>query len=340
MDRQPGNLRAAVMAALVAVAETEGVSLARLTAATQISLVDLADPDKRIGDEILLALWRLLAAERPGRSIGLELARRAPLSLYGPLAHGMRFARDLRQALDLLVELRHVLSARLSIEVRERDGGMHVVVSHPLDEHDGGHGAEFGLAVSTRFVREELGHDDVITAVHFRHRRIGPYETYEHIFGVPVSFEQPDNAVFYRRQALSRPNPLSDPAQFLFIKQHLTRVHATHLAPPTEAFAWRLRGAVMRCALSGHYYAGAVATELGLSVRTLQRRAREHQIDLRNMLEEVREATARALLNDDTLSIAQVAERAGYSTESAFRRAFKRWTGSSPAQVRRDAGQT
>jgi AraC-like DNA-binding protein len=46
---------------------------------------------------------------------------------------------------------------------------------------------------------------------------------------------------------------------------------------------------------------------------------------------------ARELLRQHTLSVEQVAERLGYSDVSNFGRAFRRWTGLTPAAFRKDS---
>lgn len=46
---------------------------------------------------------------------------------------------------------------------------------------------------------------------------------------------------------------------------------------------------------------------------------------------------ARTLLQDNEVSVAQIAERLGYATEAAFRRAFRRVTGTTPGDARRRA---
>ena len=56
---------------------------------------------------------------------------------------------------------------------------------------------------------------------------------------------------------------------------------------------------------------------------------------MRVLIDEVRAATARQLLSDPKLSLFEISLALGYSTESAFRKAFRRWTGQSPAHYRR-----
>jgi AraC-like DNA-binding protein len=71
------------------------------------------------------------------------------------------------------------------------------------------------------------------------------------------------------------------------------------------------------------------ATRLRMSTRTLQRRLREQGTTLHDLHDEVRRERAVVLL-DREVSIPEVSFRLGYSEPSAFHRAFRRWTGTSP----------
>ena len=84
----------------------------------------------------------------------------------------------------------------------------------------------------------------------------------------------------------------------------------------------------------------ALARTLGVSLRGLQRLASEHGASVRALIEAAREAAARQLLGDAKRSIDEVAEMVGYADRRAFVRAFKRWTGQTPAASRRSPGPT
>ncbi|HEX6240654.1 MAG TPA: helix-turn-helix transcriptional regulator, partial [Polyangiales bacterium] len=77
-----------------------------------------------------------------------------------------------------------------------------------------------------------------------------------------------------------------------------------------------------------------VARALALSERSLRRRLAEEGWSFAAVLLEFRQLLARQLLVDSALPIKQVAEKAGFTSCAAFFRAFKRWTGESPAAFR------
>lgn len=81
--------------------------------------------------------------------------------------------------------------------------------------------------------------------------------------------------------------------------------------------------------------AEALAALLHLSPRTLHRQLKEEGASLQALKDDVRQARAQALLQRTARPIKQVAEAAGFQNEKSFIRAFKAWTGTSPAEFRR-----
>ena len=93
--------------------------------------------------------------------------------------------------------------------------------------------------------------------------------------------------------------------------------------------------AIAETAASGKYSASALAANLGMSQRALQRQVKTHGFELRDLLDKAREANARRLLDQPGLSLSQIAHALGYTDDRAFRRAFKRWSGKTPAEYRK-----
>jgi AraC-like DNA-binding protein len=71
--------------------------------------------------------------------------------------------------------------------------------------------------------------------------------------------------------------------------------------------------------------------------RTLSRRLREEGTSLRKLLDAVRCDFAVRYLATSELTIAEVADRLGFSDPTAFIKAFRRWTDDTPQAFRRHA---
>jgi AraC-like DNA-binding protein len=83
-----------------------------------------------------------------------------------------------------------------------------------------------------------------------------------------------------------------------------------------------------------------VAHELGTSARSLQRHLRDIGYSYQTLADEVRAATARLYLEQPDIAIAEIAYLLGFADQSTFNRAFKRWTGNTPARVRAGLGSS
>jgi len=124
-------------------------------------------------------------------------------------------------------------------------------------------------------------------------------------------------------------NPSSDAA----LRQLLERYAADQLAkiPTSARFSQRVRACILSMLSLGNLTADSVAAEFNMSNRTLRRRLQEEHTSYQEILDEVRSELARHYLAKEKREIDEVAFRLGFSDPSAFTKAFRRWTGQTPA---------
>ena len=330
-ETEPG-MSGSLVASTVLFALTHGLDPTTIETVTGLPTARLSMVDARFPEDVVAKIWRALRDRHPDQALPLRMAAAAPVSYFGPLAYGVQFAPNLREALGTFVRYRGLLSSALHSELVESGDEASFEVGHPTDELDGGAGAEVGLALGRRFANEILGMPGALVGVEFSHQRVGPLADYERAFGVPVRFGAARTRMRFERAALDRAPPGREPQLFSFIESHL-RLAADKLAQTDKL--GDVRRAIAQNAERQEYGAEAVARSLGVSLRVLQRRVAGEGTTLRKLLDEVRFAQAKELLEDRRLSVDEVAFILAYSDERAFRRAFKRMTGSSPAQFRR-----
>ncbi|MET0390298.1 MAG: helix-turn-helix domain-containing protein, partial [Polyangiales bacterium] len=196
------------------------------------------------------------------------------------------------------------------------------------------HSAEFTLASHVVVASQITQTSMQPTAVEFRHRTPTNIAEHTRIFGVAPSFGHPANALVWQREVLERAVPAADPALSRVVERHARALLAA-LPDVTRGYADRVRGVLARALESGDASLGHVARELKLSERSLQRRLAAEQQSFDGLLDEVRHTLALRYLADPRLGISELAYLLGYSEASAFHRAFRRWTGSTPAQLRK-----
>lgn len=164
--------------------------------------------------------------------------------------------------------------------------------------------------------------------VHLPHARPGDDHPFRRAFRCKVTFDSDRAAVRFPRNILGWPvraaqtsNPPSEAA--------VVGRHGDDLLPHLYR---TLRVAI----LNGEPEVTALASELGVPVRTLNRRLNAHAMTFRQVLSDIRFEIARSMLRDSRISIGDIATILRYSDRTAFIRAFRRWAGTSPGQWRVD----
>lgn len=171
--------------------------------------------------------------------------------------------------------------------------------------------------------------------VTFQHACRQEQERYADHFGCPVQFDADQNAIAMRPAMLESVNRLGDPGLSDFTTKHLDEEFKSLDDDPSlsNTLVHRLTPALS----NGAPQAARIAQEMGMSERTLYRRLAEEGVTYRDILGQAQFALARDLLRDSKASIAEIAFMTGFSEQSTFSRAFKRWVGQAPAQFRQQA---
>lgn len=194
---------------------------------------------------------------------------------------------------------------------------------------------EGALAGFARNMRQFVEGDLVLDHVSFRHACRSDPARYAAHFGCPVRFGADRDAIALKPAMLDLPNRLGDAAVSDFLTAHL-ETEIGSLTDDSSVRALLLRR--LTPALSnGVPQAREIARAMGMSERTLYRRLAEEGLTFRDVLAEAQLSLAQELLRDSTSSIAEIAFLTGFSEQSTFSRAFKRWIGQAPAQFRQQA---
>ena len=105
-------------------------------------------------------------------------------------------------------------------------------------------------------------------------------------------------------------------------------------APKTQDLVHHVRELVIDRLAKGTVHLDAIAAELSMSRKTLERRLAARGITFSTLLDEIRSGLAKRYLGDTDLRLDQIAYLTGYSEAAALVRAFKRWTDTTPMQFR------
>ena len=196
---------------------------------------------------------------------------------------------------------------------------------------------EMGIVGIGQCVQALCGRVLVARAVDFVNPGPRHKQAFVDYFGCPVRWDQPATRLVIGLDMLQTPLRQPDPVLRGLMEAQIDVALAA--LPEAGDLVDLTRKVVQQLARQGVPELEQVAAELRLSPRVFARRLAERGHPFRQVREASLQALAESYLTDKRLSMAEVRERMGYAEQSAFSRAFKRWSGVSPLAWRRSQGK-
>lgn len=192
--------------------------------------------------------------------------------------------------------------------------------------------AELSLGMFLNVMREALGSNWTPEEVHLEHARPADCDEHERAFGAPVYFAQPCNALLFRAELLQQRMPNCDLTLMSLMRNCLQQL-GERKDGPAELID-RVRATIRSRLAEGYPSLETVSAELHLSTGAVQRGLAEKGASFKELVERTRREMALAYLGQRHLPISEISFLLGYSELSAFSRAVRRWTGTSPSALR------
>ena len=273
-------------------------------------------------------LLDLAAKELDFPYLGLELARRQTIAIYGPLASMVVASNNLGEALKIFIshiQLR-VQTVKLHLTL-QGDSAEFSIVSDFEQVADSVRYQDHGLALVHNLVRTLVGHPLSPRGAYFRHSEIGDPDYYSRYFSCPVAFNCENLAITFDASILEQPIAASARTIPVRLRQHLEDRHQNN-------FVAQIKHCITLLLVREECRVETVAQAIGYSKRSLQRRLQEHNTSFQSLVDSVRCQQAETYINHPYYRLTDIAAVLGYSELSAFTRSFKRWYGLSPQQWR------
>ncbi len=186
-----------------------------------------------------------------------------------------------------------------------------------------------GLLASARALTNQA--DCSPSAVYFTHGPKAENEVYARYFECPVHFNAEHNALVMDNAILQWPLRKSDVELNKVLVEHaVSLLTQQSFTSPMEV----IKDYVIKNLPDHVPDLDEVAGYLNLSVRSAQRKLSEYGTSYSQVLDAIRKELALTYLRQTSNSVLYVSERLGFSEQSAFQRAFKRWTNTTPRRYR------
>ncbi|MFD0678293.1 MULTISPECIES: AraC family transcriptional regulator [unclassified Paenibacillus] len=249
---------------------------------------------------------------------------------YPPTVLATYHARDYRDALNRMARYKQLCPPE-SLRITEEGESCTIELDWMRSEQPGppmlvGTTLAFLLELGRRGTGQHL----TARSVEFSNA-MGDVKALEGYFGCPIRIGATENRLTLHRRDLDR--------LFISYNKELLEILTPVLDQSLDEQRSRsipemVKWILKRSLTGGRFDIRAVASELGMSDRTLQRRLADEGTTFNQLLTQARHEQAREYLADPKLDIKEVAFLIGYEDQNSFYRAFRLWEGDTPAKWR------
>lgn len=334
--RRSAVLPAIYLQLLCEVAEPFGIAAADLQQLLGLTREQLLEPDRLVSIAAARAATDYAFSRAGQKGLGLAYAQALSVTLHGPIsliALSSNNLLEVAQALERYCSLR-APAINFKAVLDDDFVTLHVSYLRP-DDPLRPYLMELLLMGIVVMTGQVLDHPLAGTEVCLEGPEPPYYAAYQPNLPVPVRYLQPDYAIRIPRALMEAPLRLANPAAAAMAREACERELQARRMTREDALTSRVRSLLVQSE-DRLPTLEEVASALHVSTRTLKRRLQEEGRNFRALVDHVLEMRATQMLQEEGLSVSEVAFRLGYNDVSNFSRAFRRWTGQSPSDFRRE----
>lgn len=253
-------------------------------------------------------------------------------ALLGILGFYIQQGRTIREALHILQHYLAFQVQGVSVSVYEIDSlatlEFFVKDAHNLQSIR--YSTEYALAAANSLLASLCGPGWKPQSIDFVHDEPKGSGRLQNHYSAPIFFSQEKNALSFKADDLEIPIATANPQ----LKKILQKTLAELEDKFDDNLALQVEHLIHGSLISGKCSAESIASFLGVHRRTMYRQLKEQGTSYTDILNRTRMDIAVNMLKQSSLSITKISLMLGYAELSAFSRAFKGWTGSSPIEYR------
>lgn len=325
--------------ALVATVEKLGVSRAELLRDSGIDADTLSDANGRTDINQLTLLWRRAVELTGNPALGLEIGRSLSFGVFNVLATLLHNSPTIQDAIEQVIGYQRLISdgGDFRLETDEHISRL-IYTPHQHDIALSAFQVEGVMASVFSFAATIAETGIQAQRVTFSHAQMNAdAERYQQFFSCPVAFAEAENSIVFSSALLTVKIANADDDIFWHNKALADKKIARLDHQAKLSVAEQLTAKILNYDDFTHVTPEQMASELNLSVRSMQRVLAESQLSYSAILEQCRKDRVAGLLaatGSGALAMEEIARQLGYDNISSFYRAFKRWYGMTPKQFR------
>ena len=335
-DPFPTSLKYKVSSSYLAILQRH-LSLVEPKLAKVLTEAEHASPSQQYTVDIssVSSALRQLEAYLGRANFGLDIGRNMHPSDYGIFGYAMMNCETLYQALETAAQHKTILNQKLFAAFIEQDDSVIYRVNTDINTRDSHILIELDFSTAFEFARRlagPVGHFQ-LTSVHFAHAPLGPESQYEECFKCPVRFNAGKNEILVAKAELEQAIYGANPKVLSALEDKIKKVSSIYENQLT--LQQRVMHFIAKNLCQELPSAVDAASSFNMSLSTFKKRLSDEGTCYQNICDAVRYQKCLELIRRNRSAIKEIAFELGFSNASAFNRAFKKWTGQSPTEYRK-----
>ncbi|RKZ66978.1 MAG: hypothetical protein DRQ48_10290 [Gammaproteobacteria bacterium] len=301
-----------------------------LEAGIEPKLIDT--PDARVNIDSANKLWSRASELIDDPCFGLHAVRHWHPSHYGALGYAWLASSSLRTAFNRFDRYVHTVSEFVDFQLEDTADGFVVTLVPRPTMQDIPARIDAALAIFIKMCRINVDEELNPSLVTFTHEEFPSSGDYYAFFRCPVQFGAATNSFTIPAELIDQQLDGASPELAQLHDQLMLRALAKLNRNNIEQ---RVKATIIEQLPSGNISQGMVADALHMSIRNLQRKLKNMDTSFRDLLEETRRELAIQYVTESDINLGEVTFLLGFSESSTFSRAYKRWNGITPSEVRK-----
>ncbi len=292
----------------------------------------LGDGNARYRLDEMTNLWTVAVRETGDPCFGAEVGKHWTPTTFHALGFAFLASHTLKDALTRLARYTRIVNNSISARLETHGANLHLMMAtseddsriHPVAR-------DSGMTAVISMCRFLCGEDFSPVEIQVTRDKSLCHEELIKFVGCPIEYNCDQNQTLFDRITAEKRLPTGN-TELAKVNEDLAIKYLNSL--DGASIMLKVKAKLIEMMPQGQVSEEAVATELNLSLRTLQRKLREEKTSYSKIYKSIRQEMAGEYIQDSQMSMTEIAYLLGFSEQANFTRAFRRWYGTSPTAAR------
>jgi len=332
LQKEPSSLGSWALVAAQAI-DSYGLDSPQIFKQVGVNLADIKKPNARLPTSAMVRVWQLAIELSEDPYIALRVAKFFSPTAFSALGMALATSENVYDALQRASRYSRIISdcSRTSLTESEQEVAFRVDLKYANQAQVYYPGVEAIFTSMFNLLRTVAGKGFNAKGVYFKHTFMGDIKPFEDFFDCPVYFSSIHNQMVFDKQHIFDEQLFSNSALTLtldeWVEEYLSKFNKILISTQVKEY-------LLKHLAHGKIDLPSISSALALSTRMLQRKLKDEGVSYSELLDECRQKMALKMITHNKLPLAEVSYILGFSDQSNFSRAFKRWTGTSPNMYR------